>query len=192
MQLVDLADPLGGLEALVAVACDNVDLVGRARDRVSQLARSLIDSELFTRMRAAPACEREVYVGTLVGDPGEPVTLWGYIDAVFQCDDGSYAVVDFKTDSSAASAAALASRYGVQLNAYGVAVERSTGATVSELWLLVANAAGPALAVAVPRLTPDWPKVDRPVAERPHHDPPGLPPVGVPIRPPPPEQLTLL
>ncbi len=163
MQLVDLADPLVGFDALVAGACDNVDLVGPARRRVAVLAHSLVASPLFTRMRSASVCEREVYVGTMVGD-SEPIALWGYIDAVFQSVDGSYVVVDFKTDSVATAPHELALRYGVQLNAYGVAVERSTGGVVSELWLLVADAGGAAQQVAIQRRQPEWPTIDRSAA----------------------------
>ncbi len=203
MQLVDLADPLAGLDALVAGACDNVDLVGPARRRVALLVHSLVVSPLFTRMRSAPLCEREVYVGTTVGD-SEPIALWGYIDAVFQAADGSYVVVDFKTDSVATAPHELALRYGVQLNAYGVAVERSTGGVVSELWLLVADAGGAAQQVVIQRRQPEWPTIDRsaapadPVTEQNPRDDPQRPtpqPADraisdtMPVRP---EQLTLL
>ncbi len=157
LQLVRLEDPTTGLDELVAAACDNVDLVGPARRRVAELAASIIASPLFERMRSAAMCEREVYVGTVVGTAGEQLTVWGYVDAVFQADDGSLVVVDFKTDSSAAGDAELLRRYATQLNSYGVAVRQATGVPVSERWLLVGRAGGAARSVLVPEADPVWP-----------------------------------
>ena len=146
------------------------------------------------RMRTAPLCEREVYVGTTIGGES-PIALWGYVDAVFQCDDGSYAIVDFKTDSVKASPAELAQRYGIQLNAYGVAVEQSTGATVSELWLLVADPGGIAQQVLIERAEPQWPQIDPPAeASAPIASPAQAvrQPAALDVQRRAPEQLTLL
>ena len=55
----------------------------------------------------------------------------------------------------------LAQRYGIQLNAYGIAVEQSTGRRVSELWLLVADPDGNAQQVPIQRAEPRWPSIDR-------------------------------
>ena len=152
MQRVDLADPTSDLDALVAAACDNVDLVDPdVRGRVASLAASIVDSALFRRMRLAAVCEREIYVGAVAEVDGEPATIWGYADAVFQTDDGSYAVVDFKTDSSANSDAEMRERYSAQLNAYADVIERATGGTIGELWLLVGRAEGPAVEIAIAR-----------------------------------------
>jgi ATP-dependent exoDNAse (exonuclease V) beta subunit len=152
MQRVDLADPSLDLQALVDAACDNVDLVeADQRERVRQLAMSIIDSALFTRMRTATVCEREIYVGAQADVDGQPSTIWGYADAVFQTETGAYAVVDFKTDSSATTPDELRDRYSAQLNAYAEVIERATGGAVGELWLLVGRTGAPADEIAIPR-----------------------------------------
>jgi ATP-dependent helicase/nuclease subunit A len=152
MQRVDLADPTADLQALVDAACDNVDLVDPdQRERVARLAASIISSDLFGRMRAAPVCEREIYVGAVADVDGAASTIWGYADAVFQTASGEYAVVDFKTDSSATTADELRDRYRAQLTAYADVIERATGTPVGELWLLVGRTSGPAHEIAIPR-----------------------------------------
>lgn len=152
MQRVDLADPTADLPALVDAACDNVDLVDpEQRERVAKLATSIIASELFRRMCAAPMCEREIYVGAVAEVDGVESTIWGYADAVFQTDAGEYAVVDFKTDSSATTEEELRDRYRAQLTAYADVIERATGTPVGELWLLVGRTNGPAQEIRIPR-----------------------------------------
>ncbi len=152
MQRVDLAEPTRDLDALVAAACDNVDLVDpEVRGRVAALSASIVASALFQRMRTAAVCEREIYVGAVAEVDGEPATIWGYADAVFQAGDGSYAVVDFKTDSSANDDDEMRERYSAQLNAYADVIERATGGAVGELWLLVGRAEGPAVEIAIAR-----------------------------------------
>jgi ATP-dependent exoDNAse (exonuclease V) beta subunit len=152
MQRVDLADPTADLQALVDAACDNVDLVDpEQRQRVAALAASIIASGLFGRMRAAPVCEREIYVGAVAEVDGVDSTIWGYADAVFQTETGEYAVVDFKTDSSATTEAELRERYRAQLTAYADVIERATATPVGELWLLVGRTTGPAQEIAIPR-----------------------------------------
>lgn len=152
MQRVDLADPTADLPALVDAACDNVDLVDpEQRERVAKLATSIIASELFRRMCAAPVCEREIYVGAVAEVDGVESTIWGYADAVFQTDAGEYAVVDFKTDSSATTEEELRDRYRAQLTAYADVIERATATPVGELWLLVGRPNGPAQEIRIPR-----------------------------------------
>jgi ATP-dependent exoDNAse (exonuclease V) beta subunit len=152
MQRVDLADPTAGLQALVDAACDNVDLVDPIqRERVARLATSILESDLFGRMRTAPVCEREIYVGAVADVDGVASTIWGYADAVFQTASGQYAVVDFKTDSSATTADELRDRYRAQLTAYADVIERATGTPVGELWLLVGRTSGPAQEISIPR-----------------------------------------
>jgi ATP-dependent exoDNAse (exonuclease V) beta subunit len=152
MQRVDLADPTADLQALVDAACDNVDLVDAdQRDRVARLAASIIASGLFQRMRTAAVCEREIYVGAVAEVDGVDSTIWGYADAVFQTETGAYAVVDFKTDSSATTEAELRERYRAQLTAYADVIERATDTRVGELWLLVGRTNGPAQEIAIAR-----------------------------------------
>lgn len=152
MQRLDLDDPARGFDALVTAACDNVDLAdGEIRERVRQLARSIVGSGLFERMRAAPVCEREIYVGAVGEVDGEPATIWGYADAVFETGDGSYAVVDFKTDSSASTDDELRERYTAQLRAYADVIEQATGRRVGECWLLVGRIDEPAKEIPIVR-----------------------------------------
>jgi ATP-dependent exoDNAse (exonuclease V) beta subunit len=152
MQRVDLAHPHTGLQALVDAACDNVDLVDAdQRERVGILSRSIIDSALFARMRDAAVCEREIYVGAMAEVDGAPATIWGYADAVFLTHAGTYAVVDFKTDSSATTDDELRDRYRAQLNAYAEVIERATSTPVDECWLLVGRMAGPAAELSIAR-----------------------------------------
>jgi ATP-dependent exoDNAse (exonuclease V) beta subunit len=102
-------------------------------------------------MRTATVCEREIYVGAVADVDGVPSTIWGYADAVFQTEAGEYAVVDFKTDSSATTEAELRERYRAQLTAYADVIERATDTRVGELWLLVGRTNGPAQEIAIAR-----------------------------------------
>ena len=152
MQRVDLADPHTGLQALVDAACDNVDLVDAdQRERVGVLSRSIIDSALFARIRDAPVVRtRDLRRGDGGGRRRAGDDL-GYADAVFLTDTGTYAVVDFKTDSSATTDDELRDRYRAQLNAYAEVIERATSTTVDECWLLVGRMAGPAAELSIAR-----------------------------------------
>jgi ATP-dependent exoDNAse (exonuclease V) beta subunit len=102
-------------------------------------------------MCRATVCEREIYVGAPGEVDSEAVTIWGYVDAVFQTDDGSYAVIDFKTDAAPGGADELRERYRAQLLAYAEVIEHATGTVVSECWLLAARADAPAWEVAIDR-----------------------------------------
>ncbi len=87
-----------------------------------------------------------MYVGT-VRDDG--TVLEGYIDLIYREDDGSLAVVDYKTD--AVSDGAIPSRvayYAPQMNAYGECLTAATGATVSTT-LLFLHPETPGVAVPV-------------------------------------------
>ena len=58
----------------------------------------------------------------------------GVIDCFFENPDGSFTVVDYKTDRVKTDEE-LVKRHSVQLNYYKRAVERMTGSRVSELLL---------------------------------------------------------
>ncbi len=94
------------LQALVGAACDNVDLVDpeQARAVADPLAGSIIASGLFGRMRARRCASGRSTSAPSPRCDGIESTIWGYADAVFQTETGEYAVVDFKTDSSATTA----------------------------------------------------------------------------------------
>ena len=84
---------------------------------------------------------REVYVAAPVGDNG---VLEGFVDLLFE-DDGTLVVVDYKTDRlrrGRALAAAVAA-YRLQVAAYAVALESSTGLAVSRCVLVFVGAEEP-------------------------------------------------
>jgi ATP-dependent exoDNAse (exonuclease V) beta subunit len=151
LQFVDLADPLAGLDELAAQAAANADVADA--DAVAALARSIVASDLFAELARARRVRREIYVGSTVGEGDAAITVWGYLDALFE-RDGKLVVVDFKTDSAANDVADLAERYGPQLSAYAAITAKATGMEVSDAYLLVARRNGhPATEVRVP-ITP--------------------------------------
>lgn len=66
----------------------------------------------------------------------DPAYLRGFIDCLYQGDDGRWRLVDFKTDNvSAAQVARRAKRYEMQLYVYAIAAERALGEAPAELVL---------------------------------------------------------
>lgn len=153
LQLIDLAHPLAGLPELAQAACDNVDLADpTAVATVERLARSVVTSELFDRLASSQSASREIYVGASHPDPDavdDPLTIWGYIDAAFRTERGTYAIIDFKTDGHQRRDDELRNLYGPQLGGYAWALERATGGRVDELWLLIASSGGSARQVSL-------------------------------------------
>ncbi|MEL7974351.1 UvrD-helicase domain-containing protein [Isoptericola sp. F-RaC21] len=125
LQAVDLATG-DGVEEAVAAQCVVEGVLG-TEDLVAALVRSALACDLVQRA-AQREHWRETYVGT-VDDDG--VVLEGYVDLVFHDDDGTLAVVDYKTD--AVPVGAYPSRveyYGPQLRAYARCLGDATGADV--------------------------------------------------------------
>jgi ATP-dependent exoDNAse (exonuclease V) beta subunit len=82
---------------------------------------------------------RESYVSAPVGDSG--LILEGYVDLVFEDDEGALVIVDYKTDRTTNAAKA----YELQLGAYVAAVRKATGLAVSEAVLVFSQQASEAL-----------------------------------------------
>ncbi len=141
LQVVDLASGAGVADAVAAQSLAEGVLGHEA------LVRSLVDSALASdvvQRAAAREHWRETYVGT-VRDDG--TLLEGYIDLVYREDDGTLAIIDYKTD--AVPSGAIASRvtyYAPQMAAYREALGAATAEPVSATLLFL----NPQASVAVP------------------------------------------
>ncbi|MBE6691984.1 MAG: hypothetical protein E7586_01455 [Ruminococcaceae bacterium] len=92
-------------------------------------------SNLYMRIKESKKVYREkrFSVKDIFGD-NQSILVQGVIDCFFQNPDGSYTVVDYKTDR-VKSFDELAKRHGIQLDCYRRAVERMTGSVVKEVLL---------------------------------------------------------
>ncbi|MCH8818552.1 MAG: UvrD-helicase domain-containing protein [Chloroflexi bacterium] len=140
LQDVDLAEPsmLGVLAARHAAAHD----VASYEHEVLKLAEATLKAPVL--LRAADAYRkgrawRESYVSAAVGSAG--VVVEGYVDLMFEEENGSLVIVDYKTDRTDATA----ERYEAQLGAYVAAVRKATGREVSEAVLVFSRRAAEAL-----------------------------------------------
>ncbi|MBQ5838399.1 MAG: UvrD-helicase domain-containing protein [Clostridia bacterium] len=97
---------------------------------------SFFESELYRRMCASKRLYREkrFSVSDVLDESGESVLVQGVVDCFFENPDGSYTVVDYKTDR-VRTASELAERHRVQVSYYRRAVERMTGRKVSKCLL---------------------------------------------------------
>lgn len=136
LQTVDLADG-AGLESAVH-AQGVAEGVGAHARVVTDLVRSALASDQVKRAAFRPHW-RECYLGTVRADG---TVLEGIVDLLYREDDGSYVVVDYKTD--AVPAAALEARtayYTPQIQAYVDLVTTATG-TATKGVLLFLNPTG--------------------------------------------------
>jgi ATP-dependent helicase/nuclease subunit A len=152
MDLVDLADP-GDVASL---ARETGARHGLEASSVALLARMLADtlaSPLIERARRAQAAGRRVcrelpYVRPLGPDPAGGIEE-GKIDLLFE-EDGSWVLVDYKTDrlpkEAHDPAACFAAKYGAQIRSY-VAALKLINVQVKDAYLLLANCQGQAVAV---------------------------------------------
>ncbi len=94
------------------------------------------DSKLFKRITASPRVYREkrFSVRDVLVENNEPVLVQGVIDCFFENPDGSFTVVDYKTDR-VGKPEELVARHRIQLACYKRAVERMTGRAVSKTLL---------------------------------------------------------
>ena len=101
----------------------------------TSLAR-FFESALYKEMRASKQLRREMRFSVRddIFGGGESVLVQGVIDCFFENPDGSYTVVDYKTDR-VFDPAALAARHRVQLGCYCRAVESMTGKKVTRALL---------------------------------------------------------
>jgi len=111
-------------------------------EEILRLAQATLKTPVMQRAAEALAkgrAWRESYVSAPVGDSG--LILEGYVDLIFEDDDGSLVIVDYKTDRTTDAAEA----YELQLGAYVAAVRRATGREVSEAVLVFSRRASEAL-----------------------------------------------
>jgi ATP-dependent exoDNAse (exonuclease V) beta subunit len=136
LQSVDLATGSGLSTACAAQAA--AEGVLGSEQAIEALCRSALDSDIVQHAAQQPHW-REVYVGVPHGDQ----VLEGYIDLLYQDDDG-LVVVDYKTDSwrSDPDLDAKVDRYRVQLSAYATAVRDAVGRDVTRAVLLFLSATG--------------------------------------------------
>ena len=148
-------DAIGTANHLFMQFCDmkNVDSLGvlNEADRlvsirmISQEQREMLDldalarffkSDLYAQIKSSPRVYREkrFSVSDKIGVGDDTILVQGVIDCFFENADGSYTVVDYKTDR-VKTANELVNRHKVQLDYYKKAVERMTGKTVSRVLL---------------------------------------------------------
>jgi ATP-dependent helicase/nuclease subunit A len=141
LQVIDLLTGAGVAEAVAAQSLAEGVLGHEA------LVRSLVDSALASEVvRRAATREhwRETYVGTVRADG---TLLEGYIDLVYREDDGTLAIVDYKTDAVPSGAIPSRVTYNTpQMTAYREALGAATAQLVSATLLFL----NPETSVAVP------------------------------------------
>jgi ATP-dependent exoDNAse (exonuclease V) beta subunit len=126
LQVIDLATG-GGLEAAVDAQC-LAEGVTIHREEVARLCRNALQMDVVVRAAARPHW-KETYVGS-VDDDGQLVE--GFVDLIYEEDDGTLVVVDYKADAVPAGAvAARAQHYAPQIAAYLDGVHRATAKVVS-------------------------------------------------------------
>ena len=130
LQTVDLRTGQGLNEASRAQA--TAEGIPERWEEVAGLVRAALDSEVVRTAVASQGFWREAPVAIPVGGG----VLEGFIDLLYQDEDG-LVVVDYKTDAvSAEEVEQTAQRYRLQAGSYALAVERATGERVSQVILL--------------------------------------------------------
>jgi ATP-dependent helicase/nuclease subunit A len=96
------------------------------------MIEAFFKSDLYRRMRDSKKLFREkrFSVRDKIFGGDEDVLVQGVIDCFFENPDGSFTVVDYKTDR-VSDVQTLAERHRVQLGCYKRAVESMTGKPVS-------------------------------------------------------------
>ena len=130
LQVIDLDTGEGIADRARAQAM--AEGVPRREEEIARLARVAVDSRIVRRAVGSGRFWREVPVA--VGTAGG--SLHGFIDLLFEEEDG-LVVVDYKTDSvDAAETAESVSRYRLQGGAYAHAIQQTTGRPVKEVVFL--------------------------------------------------------
>ena len=140
LQDVDLATG-EGVDELAARHADAEGVSDRVEE-VAELARATLGTDVMRRAAAAGTVLREAYVAVPVGERGR-TALEGFVDLMFEVENGDLVVVDYKTDQVGESGTlgSAAEPYRVQLGAYAHAIEVSMGRRVSEAWLVFSRRA---------------------------------------------------
>ncbi|HEY4232108.1 MAG TPA: UvrD-helicase domain-containing protein [Lacipirellulaceae bacterium] len=109
----------------------------QAANLARQMVERFANSPRWSQLAAATAVHREIEF--LLAWPPDRVNgdgrfLQGYIDCLYQDDDGEWHLIDYKTnDISAAACADAANRYEMQMVVYALAVERALGRPPAEI-----------------------------------------------------------
>ena len=110
--------------------------IGNRAGDVARLARQACQSEPVRRAVASGRMWREVPIGA----PAEGVVLEGFIDLLFQTDQG-YEIVDYKTDEIRQDElSSRMDRYQIQGEAYASLVRTITGKTPVAVWFVFVSA----------------------------------------------------
>ncbi len=139
LQLIDLATPDEADVDSLCVSQAWAESVPEHVDAIAASVRSALSADIVASCRTARHW-KELFVAAPVGD----ITIEGYVDLLVETPDG-LVVVDYKTDAvrNAADVDGKLERYSLQGAAYAVAVEMSTGMTVSDVQFVFAQASGP-------------------------------------------------
>jgi ATP-dependent exoDNAse (exonuclease V) beta subunit len=142
LQDIDLTNPSIAELGVLAAKHSSAHAVAGFEDEIFRLAQATLEAPVMRRAAEALAkgrAWRESYVSAPVGDSG--LILEGYVDLVFEDDEGALVIVDYKTDRTTNAAKA----YELQLGAYVAAVRKATGLAVSEAVLVFSQQASEAL-----------------------------------------------
>ncbi len=138
LQTIDLSAPHNLREAARAQA--EAEQIPEHAPSIERLARAAVDNDVV-REALSHRHWRELYVAAPLGQiPGAPV-IEGFVDLLYEAG-GELVMVDYKTDSvdSEAGMRSALDRYRLQLGAYAIALERTTGRAVSRAALLLLSA----------------------------------------------------
>ncbi|MBQ2730958.1 MAG: UvrD-helicase domain-containing protein [Clostridia bacterium] len=142
MQFCDFSSAKVSVEAEAARLCDLAFLSPKQADLNFLSLSRFFDSETFREIEKSPRVEREkrfnVFLPTsaVFREQSEgDILIQGVIDCFYEKEDGTYAILDFKTDAVNLKTGeeTLLSRHAKQLRLYRLAVEELTGKRVSTL-----------------------------------------------------------
>ena len=147
LQTIDLATGDGIDETVRAQAA--AEGIPQRQREVARLTRVAIESEVVKRAVASGRFWREVPFGVPVGDGA----LEGFVDLLFEENDG-LVIVDYKTDSVGPEEVAnAANRYRLQAGSYALLTQRATRKPVKEIVFLFLQPNESAILTNVSELT---------------------------------------
>ena len=131
LQSVDL-DTSQGLEEISRAQAAAEGMPQRWKE-IAEFSQRALDSEIVRRAVASGRYYREVFVSA----PVEGVLIEGFIDLLFEADEG-LVIVDYKTDAltSLEEIQQSMASYRLQGGAYALALQNSSGRLVKEVVFL--------------------------------------------------------
>ena len=127
-----MGEPDPDLPSISRSAIRSEELPEEMAGEAVEVARSVMESDLWERAQSAEKCLTEVPFRRLEGDDDVPLLTRGVIDLAFR-EAGGWVIVDYKTDDTEQNAIeTLAAHYAGQLDAYQEAWTESTGEQVKE------------------------------------------------------------